>query len=95
MKFYLGLEVHMNIQGLFLSQYKFIVNLLKSANMKNCKLLFLPLDPHSKLCDDDLLGPVLLNPYRALIGKLLHLYSSQPDISFFVQLLSQYLHALR
>ncbi|KAL8149358.1 hypothetical protein AgCh_006394 [Apium graveolens] len=96
-KFYLGLEVLRNNQGLFLSQHKFIINLLKSANMEDCKPLSVPLDPHIKLYDNDLSGPLLSTPtfYRAIVGKLLYLTSSRPDICFSVQLLSQFLHAPR
>lgn len=65
--------------------------------MENCKPLSVPLDPHVKLYDADLSRPLLPSPifYRALVGKLLYLTSSRPDISFSVQLLSQFLHAPR
>lgn len=93
-KFNLGLEVFRNNQGLFLSQHKFIVDLLKSAHMEDCKPLYVPLDPHIKLYNNDLSGPLLPSPtfYRAIVGKLLYLTSSRPDLSFSVQLLSQFLH---
>ncbi|KAL8149357.1 hypothetical protein AgCh_006393 [Apium graveolens] len=94
-KFYLGLEVLRNNQGFFLSQHKFIIDLLKSANMEDCKPLSVPLDPYIKLYDNDLSGPLLSTPtfYKAIVGKLLYLTSSRPDICFSVQLLSQFLHA--
>lgn len=53
-KFYMGLEFHMNQDGLFLSHHKFIIDLLKSADMELCKPLSATLDPHIKLYDNDM-----------------------------------------
>lgn len=96
-KYYLGLEVQRNNIGLHLSQHKFIMDLLHSVNMQDCKPLSVPIDPHVKLYDNDTSGPLLPIPssYRALVGKLLYLTSTRPDISFVVQSLSQFLHAPR
>lgn len=65
--------------------------------MLDCKPLDVPIDPHLKLFDGVESGPLIDNSstYRALVGKLLYLNSSRPDISFSVQMLSQYLHVPR
>lgn len=65
--------------------------------MEDCRPLSVPLNPHLKLYDDDRFGSLISNPsvYRAWIGKLLYLNTCMLDISFSVQLLSQYLHAPR
>ncbi|KAL8156345.1 hypothetical protein AgCh_001442 [Apium graveolens] len=97
LKYYLGLEISRTPAGIFVSQKKFIHDLLASANFTDCRPLSVPIDPHLNLFDDIQSGPLIDNPsvYRALVGKLLYLNSSRPDISFSVQILSQYLHAPR
>lgn len=96
-KYYLGLEISRNMDGIFVSQQKFIHDLLSSANMLDYKSLAVPIDPHLKLFDNFKSCPLIDNPsiYRAWVGKLLYLNSCRPDISFSVQMLSQYLHAPR
>lgn len=78
-------------------QQKFITDLLKSADMADCKPLSVYIDPRIKLYDNEESGMLITNPslYRAWVGKLLYLTSSRPDISFSVQMLSQFLHAPR
>ncbi|KAL8148892.1 hypothetical protein AgCh_006046 [Apium graveolens] len=96
-KYYLGLELHINKQGVFLVQHKFITDLIASVDMSDCKPLSIPINPHVKLYDSSISGPLLVDPssYRALVGKLLYLTSSRPDIAYYVQLLSQFIHAPR
>ncbi|XP_017239544.1 uncharacterized mitochondrial protein AtMg00810-like [Daucus carota subsp. sativus] len=96
-KYYLGLEVKRTQKGIFLSQQKFINDLLEVANLSQANPLSVPFDPHIKLYDSDESGPLLSNAtvYRALIGKLLYLTTTRPDVAFSVQLLSQFLHAPR
>ncbi|KAL8148332.1 hypothetical protein AgCh_005632 [Apium graveolens] len=97
LKYYLGLEISRTPDGIFVNQQKFIHDLLDSANMVDCKPLSVPIDPYLKLFDSAKYGPLIENPsvYRAIVGKLLYLNSCRPDITFSVQMLSQYLHAPR
>lgn len=50
-KYYLGFEIVRDKHGIFLSQRKFILDLLASANMVDAKPLNIPLDQHTKLHD--------------------------------------------
>lgn len=52
-KYYLGLEVQRNNSGIFLSQPNFINELLKIAEMEDCKPLLVPVDSHVKLFDNE------------------------------------------
>ena len=73
-KYYLGLEVSRNSTGIFVTQQKFMADLLAFADMTDCRPLAVPLDPHLKMYDSDESGPLIPNPsvYRAWIGKLLY-----------------------
>ncbi|XP_019103134.1 uncharacterized mitochondrial protein AtMg00810-like [Beta vulgaris subsp. vulgaris] len=78
--------------GFILSQNKYTLDLLKEFGMYQVKPLSLPMDTHLKLTPDK--GDLLPDPtpYQRLLGKLIYLTITRPDICFTVQLLSQYMH---
>ena len=90
--YFLGMEFSRTSQGIFISQRKYALDLLKEYGVDKQKPLRLPLDTHMKLEPDDK-GALLSNPesYRRLVGQLIYLTLSRPDISFSVQLLSQFM----
>lgn len=91
-RYFLGLEVDHNDHGYFLSQRKYILDLLQEYGLSNYKPLRLPMAAHHKLNLSS--GPPLPNPepYQRLIGKLIYLTISRPDISFTVHALSKFMH---
>ncbi|GKE49503.1 retrovirus-related pol polyprotein from transposon TNT 1-94 [Tanacetum coccineum] len=93
--FYLGIEFLKNASGLAMTQRKYALELLECADVLNLKPIATPMDPISKLNDTD--GYLLLDPstYRTLVGKLLYLTITRPDLSFTAQALSQYSHSPR
>lgn len=73
LRYFLSIKVDRKNQGIFLSQHKYITDLLSEYHMQSCKPLKLPLDPNVKLhstAGDPLPHPVL---YQQLIGKLIYL----------------------
>lgn len=94
-KYYLGLEIHMTIEGLFLHQHKFVHDLLVEAGLEHSKPLSLPVDSTIKLSDKE--GELLQDPtlYRKLIGKLLYLTVLRPNLSYVVHHLSLFNHCPR
>lgn len=89
--YFLGLEIHRSAAGFFLSQHKYCTDILKEHGLLHCKPLQLPLDSHLKLTADK--GNALPNPtpYQRLLGKLIYLTITRPDICFTVQLLAQFM----
>ncbi|XP_071727303.1 uncharacterized mitochondrial protein AtMg00810-like [Rutidosis leptorrhynchoides] len=89
--YFLGLKVSKSKQGIFVSQQKYTMDLLKEYRVLKCKPYKLPLDPNTKLQAD--IGTPLADPevYRRLIGKLIYLTITRPDICYSVQLLSQFM----
>lgn len=96
-KYYLGFEVVRDKAGIFISQRKFILDLLESTQLLDAKPLTILLDQHIKLHYNALFGDLLTDPslYRSWVGKLLYLTLSRPNISYSVQLLSQFMQQPR
>ena len=92
LKYFLGIEVATSRKGLFLNQRKYTIDLLRDSNMLNSKPANTPFDSKLQL---DKLGDPLDSPnyYQKLVGKLIYLTITRPDISFAVSLVSQYMHA--
>jgi len=89
--YFLGLEVIRTVEGLFVSQNKYVQDLIKETAQISAKPLKLPMDPHLKLVQDQ--GPSLEdgNKFRRLIGKLIYLTIIRPNISYTVQALTQFM----
>ncbi|XP_021754912.1 uncharacterized protein LOC110720212 [Chenopodium quinoa] len=92
LRYFLGLEIDHTNQGIFISQKKYITDVLRDEGLLHAKPLKLPINTHLKLAPDK--GKPLPNPliYHKLLGKLIYLTITRPDISFNVQLLSQFMH---
>lgn len=71
LRYFLGIEVDRNEDGIFLSQMKYTADIIHEFGMSNCKPLQLPLDTHLKLTPEK--GDVLPDPsiYQKLIGRLI------------------------
>ena len=93
LRYFLGIEVDRNDQGIFLSQKKYICDILDEYKMTQCKPLKLPMDTHVKLISTA--GEPLSHPeeYQKLVGKLIYLTITRPDIAFTVHVLSQFMHS--
>lgn len=89
----LGIEVWRSSKGIFISQTKYILDLLKKAHMDVAKPCVTPLST-SKL---DHSSPLLDNPeeYRSLVRGLQYLTWTRPDLSFAVNLVCQFMQSLR
>jgi len=87
LRYFLGLEIIITSQGIFASQKKYVQDLIKETYLACAKTLRLPMTPHQKLTQDQ--GCFLKNgdKYRRLIGKLIYLTITRPDINCVVQVL--------
>lgn len=92
LKYFLGMEVARSSKGIIISQKKYVLDLLKETGLLGCKSVATPIDPNQKLKKEDGADPVDKNRYQKLVGKLIYLAHTRPDIAFAVSLVSQFMH---
>ncbi|GJZ44966.1 retrovirus-related pol polyprotein from transposon TNT 1-94 [Tanacetum coccineum] len=81
MKLFLGLQVHQSPWGIFISQSEYTMDILKKYGMEKCDTISTPMAT-TKL-DTDLQGTLVdQTKYHSMIGGLLYLTASRPDIAF-------------
>ncbi|XP_015166475.1 uncharacterized mitochondrial protein AtMg00810-like [Solanum tuberosum] len=95
MKYFLGMEVLQSSDGIFICQQKYISDILNRFKMQDCKPVSTPISTGVKLGKDEDSEKVDDSMYRSLIGSLLYLTASRPDILFVVSLLSRFMHSPR
>lgn len=90
--YFLGIEVKQHVDGIFISQRKYAMDLLKKFNMLNCKMAATPMNMYEKLCRND--GGKLVNAtlFRSIIGGLNYLHNTTLDIAFSVGVVSRFMH---
>nr|AEJ72555.1 putative retroelement polyprotein [Malus domestica] len=87
LKYFLGIEVASSSKGLLLNQRKYILDLLQESKMLEAKPVATPIACKEKLgLDGDLLTDVGL--YQRLVGKLIYLTITRPDIMHAVSLVT-------
>jgi hypothetical protein len=90
LKFFLGLQIKQTEEGIFLNQSKYVIDLLKRFGLTNVKAYGTPMSPSTKLDKDEKGKPVDVKLYRGMIGSLLYLTASRPDIMFSVCLCARF-----
>nr|GEY11272.1 retrovirus-related Pol polyprotein from transposon TNT 1-94 [Tanacetum cinerariifolium] len=88
--FFLGLQVFQSPRGIFINQSKYALESLKKYGFESCDLVGTPMVEKSKL-DEDKEGKVIdPSHYRSMIGTLLYLTASRPDLQFAICMCAQY-----
>jgi hypothetical protein len=91
MHYFLGLEVWQSPERIFLNQGKYTVEILKRFDMLECKSMYTPTEAKLKLLVDTSSNLIDATLYRQIIGSLMYLTNTRPDICFAVNTLSQFL----
>jgi hypothetical protein len=93
LKFFLGLEIAQSTAEISLCQRKFALDILSDTGHLATKSSAFPMDSNARFSASD--GELLDDPksYRRLIGRLLYLTITRPDLTYAVHSLSQFMQA--
>lgn len=89
MRYFLGIQVHQAKGDIFISKEKYLEDLLKKFNMTKCKPVSSPISLNEKLQLDDEVEKVNPTIYRRLVGSLMYLTHTRPNIFYTVNLVSR------
>ena len=89
--YFLGIEVAYGPQGIYLSQRKYIFDLLAETGMLDCKPAATPIEQNHRIIADSG-DPVDKGKYQRLVGRLIYLSHTRPDIAYAVSIVSRYMH---
>ncbi|GJU60242.1 putative ribonuclease H-like domain-containing protein [Tanacetum coccineum] len=82
--FFLGLQVKQQTDGIFISQDKYVADILKKFDFCSIKIATTPIESNKPLVKDEDGVEVDVHEYRSMIGSLMYLTASRPDIMFAV-----------
>ena len=88
--YFLGLQVKQTDSGIYLNQAKYARNLVKRFGLDNAAYSRTPMAANAKLTNDLSGESVDVTLYRSMIGCLLYLTASRPDIAFSVGVCSRF-----
>ncbi|CAL2246602.1 unnamed protein product [Prunus armeniaca] len=93
LKYFLGIEAARSKHGIFLSQRKYILDLLVETGILDCKPIDTPSEQNHKLRLYPNHVPTDKERYQRLVGKLIYLSHTCPDIAYAVSVVSQFMHS--
>ncbi|CAA7040888.1 unnamed protein product [Microthlaspi erraticum] len=93
LKYFLGIEVSRSSKGIYLSQRKYILDLVSEAGLLGAKPCSFPMDQNHGLALA--VGEEIDDPtrYRRLVGRLIYLHVTRPELAYSVHILSQFMQS--
>ena len=95
LRYFLGIEVIRSTDGIWLMQRQYALDMLSRFGMTGCKPITTPLEVNGKLTQDggELIDDVTM--YRCMVGSLIYMTITRPDLSYAVGLVSQFMQSPR
>lgn len=95
LKYFLGIEVARSPEGIFLCQRKYTLDIIAEAGLLGAKPAGFPIEQNHHLAVAK--GPFLDDPekYRRLVGRLIYLSFTRPDLAYTVHILAQFMQQPR
>lgn len=90
LSYFLGLQISQKPEGLFLSQEKYLKEILKRFQMEDATRVSTPMVNGCKLSKNDTSPEVDQRLYRSMIGSLLYITASRPDIMHAVGMVGRF-----
>ncbi|KAJ9566817.1 LOW QUALITY PROTEIN: hypothetical protein OSB04_002783 [Centaurea solstitialis] len=88
--FFFGLQIKQSEKGIFINQGKYVHEMLKKFDLTSCTPMKTPMAPPLSLDKNSKGKPVDVTLYRGMIGSLLYLTASRPDIMYSTCLCARY-----
>ena len=93
LKYFLGMEFARSKKGIFISQRKYILDSVSETSLLGCKAAETPLEPNLKLLPASPVEVIDKEKYQCLVGRLIYISHTHPDIAFVVSMVSQFMHS--
>ena len=93
LRYFLGMEFARSKKGIFVSQRKYVLNLLEETGLLGCKPTETPMEPNLRLQPTSVDKLVNRDQYQRLVGRLIYLSHTRPDITFAVSVVSQFMNS--
>eukprot|EP00253_Pinus_taeda_P006313 PITA_06313 len=91
LRYFLGIEVDQNENGIFISQAKYVNEVLERFNMQDNKAAIAPTVMGLKLSKENSSNDFDPNLYKSIVGSLMYLTATRPDIMYAVSLISRFM----
>eukprot|EP00253_Pinus_taeda_P032029 PITA_32029 len=91
LRYFLGIEVDQNEKGIFISQARYVNQVLSRFNMQECKAAITPTVMGLKLNREDSSKDFDPSFYKSIVGSLMYLTATRPDIMYAVSLISRFM----
>ncbi|WVZ85032.1 hypothetical protein U9M48_031995 [Paspalum notatum var. saurae] len=95
LQFFLGLQIKQGLEGTFVHQAKYTMDILKKFNMGDSKPMTTPMSTNTALDADEDGEAVDQKEFRGMIGSLLYLTATRPDIQFAASPRTSHLQAVK
>ncbi|GKD00454.1 hypothetical protein Tco_1170728 [Tanacetum coccineum] len=87
---FLGLQISQSPRGIFINQSKYAFEMLKKYGFDQCDVVDIPMVGQSKLDKDPNRTPFDPTRYRGMVGSLMYLTASRPDLVFAIRMCAWY-----
>ena len=92
LKYFMGIEVARSQRGIFLSQRKYVLDLLLEVGLLESKPTDTPIVQNHGLREFSDQVPTTKGRFQRLVGKLIYLSHTRPNIAYVVSVVSQFMH---
>ncbi|PRQ43270.1 putative RNA-directed DNA polymerase [Rosa chinensis] len=92
LKYFLGIEVARGREGIYLCQRKYVLDLLTETGLLDCRPIDTPIEQNHCLAEYPDQVPTDRACYQRLVGRLIYLAHTRPDIAYAVSVVSQFMH---